>query len=144
MRGPNWRPAKASDTGVRSANMTKSCKSLPGSSDYAQLINAWMLICNMPARSPAMVKNNNALMRRLRGRRGRLFQKHDQHAEAKIKHRQQEKGVAVSHDNGLAMHDLRQLLHRHQRGVAHPLQALGEYVERFGRGGVAPGHPLVQ
>jgi hypothetical protein len=32
---PNRRPAWASDAGARSAKMTKSCKSLPGSSDDA-------------------------------------------------------------------------------------------------------------
>jgi hypothetical protein len=46
-KSPNRRPAEASDAGVRSANMTKSCKSLPGSSDDALLINASSAVCNM-------------------------------------------------------------------------------------------------
>ena len=46
LKGPNRRPLQMSDAGVRSANMTKSCKSLPGSNDEPRFINAASAICN--------------------------------------------------------------------------------------------------
>jgi hypothetical protein len=60
-----------------------------------------------------------ALMRRLRSRKHiGLVQQQHREAEAKIKHREHEEGVAIAHHHRLAVHDLRQLLHRHQRCVA--------------------------
>jgi hypothetical protein len=61
-----------------------------------------------------------ALMRRLHRRKHvRLVQQQHREAEAEIEHGEHEEGVAIAHHHRLAVHDLRQLLHRHQRGVAH-------------------------
>ena len=47
--------------------------------------------------------------------RRRLVQEHHDQAQANIEHGQHEEGVAIAHDRGLAVHDLGQLLERHQR-----------------------------
>src|ERR1700730_3906667 len=47
LKGRGRRPAWTSDARARSANKTKSCKSLPGSSDEAVLINTSRAFCNM-------------------------------------------------------------------------------------------------
>src|ERR1700736_198219 len=53
LKGPEERPALASDARARSANTSKSCKSLPGSSDDALLINASRAFCNIRGRRTA-------------------------------------------------------------------------------------------
>src|ERR1700736_5568062 len=53
LKGPQARPAWASDARARSANTSKSCKSLPGSSDDAAFINASRAFCNIAGRRMA-------------------------------------------------------------------------------------------
>ena len=79
------------------------------------------------------------------GHRRRLVDEQHQEAERDVEQRQHEEGVAITHHRGLAVHELRELLHRHQGGVAHALQALGEYdaatparTRKFYRDGLSP------
>src|SRR5258708_3822035 len=96
------------------------------------------------SRAMTAMKRGLDLMRRRGCGIDRLAQDHDQRAEADIEQRQQQKRIAKTHHHRLAMHDLRQLLHRHHRGIAEAREFLGEHVERLDRGSVAPVDLVVQ
>ena len=81
---------------------------LPGSSDDKEVINASARFGNLAA-GPKLMSGFSGV------RRGRLFQEHDQEAETNVEQGQHEEGIAITHHDRLAMNDLRELFHRHQR-----------------------------